>query len=93
MAKVKQIKEGLQVTCPGCGYHIYDQRWQFNGNYDKPSFTPSMNIRIGPMPEGHPRQGQIDICHSYVIDGQIRFLDDCTHQFKGQTVDIPDAAI
>jgi hypothetical protein len=30
------------------------------------------------------------VCHSYVTDGRIRFLDDCTHHLKGQTVDLPE---
>lgn len=30
------------------------------------------------------------VCHSFVTDGRIQFLDDCTHELKGQTVDLPD---
>jgi len=29
-------------------------------------------------------------CHSFVRDGRIEFLSDCTHALKGQTVDLPD---
>jgi hypothetical protein len=29
-------------------------------------------------------------CHSYVTDGQIQFLGDCTHALVGQTVPLPD---
>lgn len=29
-------------------------------------------------------------CHSYVTDGMIRFLTDCTHSLVGQTVPLPD---
>lgn len=28
-------------------------------------------------------------CHSFVRDGQIQFLDDCSHDLKGQTVPLP----
>lgn len=28
-------------------------------------------------------------CHSFITDGKIQFLDDCTHALKGQTVDLP----
>ena len=31
-----------------------------------------------------------DICHSFVTDGRIQFLGDCTHKLAGQTVDLPD---
>jgi hypothetical protein len=26
------------------------------------------------------------ICHSYVTSGMVQFLNDCTHEFKGQTL-------
>lgn len=30
------------------------------------------------------------VCHSFVTDGHIRFLSDCTHDLSGQTVPLPD---
>lgn len=29
------------------------------------------------------------VCHSFVVDGQMQFLSDCTHKLAGQTVPIP----
>ena len=29
-------------------------------------------------------------CHSFVTDGKIQFLNDCSHELAGQTVDLPD---
>lgn len=29
------------------------------------------------------------LCHSFVTDGQIRFLDDCSHGLRGKTVPLP----
>jgi hypothetical protein len=29
------------------------------------------------------------ICHSFVTDGRIQYLGDCTHALTGQTVDLP----
>lgn len=40
----------------------------------------------------HPNDPSIftcGICHSFVKDGQIQFLGDCTHALAGQTVPIP----
>lgn len=80
--------------CPACGHmHGYaveqpfrnGARWSFNGNGDCPSFTPSMNIGIGPFPDGH-----IDRCHYFVTDGRIQYCGDSTHAMAGQTVDLPD---
>jgi len=30
------------------------------------------------------------ICHSFITDGKIQFLSDCTHHLAGQTVDLND---
>jgi len=30
------------------------------------------------------------VCHSFVTDGQIQFLNDCTHDLAGQTVPLAD---
>lgn len=39
-------------------------------------------------PDAHPYK--CVVCHSFVTNGQILFLQDCTHELAGQTVDIPD---
>lgn len=30
------------------------------------------------------------VCHSFIREGMIQYLDDCTHELKGQTVALPD---
>ena len=30
------------------------------------------------------------VCHSFVTNGRIQYLGDCTHKLAGQTVDLPD---
>lgn len=76
--------------------------WGYNGNPDAPTFTPSILVRSGHYARGGEpgncwctcddpeitfRCGQ---CHSFVTDGRIQFLSDCTHSLAGQTVDLPD---
>lgn len=69
------------IECPGCGMcHAFDERWQFNGNLESPTFSPSMLAR---WPKNN-------VCHSFVTDGKIRFLNDCTHDKAGQTLDLPE---
>ncbi len=81
--------KGYVIDCPGCkSMHIFDKRWTFNGSLDLPTFNPSMNASWGPMPEGHKNAGQVERCHSFVRDGKIQFLGDCTHAFANQTVDL-----
>ncbi|BBR53535.1 DUF6527 family protein [Pseudomonas putida] len=58
-------------------------RWGYNGNPEAPTFTPSVLARY--------RMGSKEIiCHSFVTDGRIQYLSDCTHELAGQTVDLPD---
>lgn len=94
--------------CPGCNEaHAVRVRddgqnvggaWGFNGNYDKPTFSPSVLVRgVERLTEAEydrVRAGEkVDkpqtVCHSFVRDGQIQFLGDCTHSMAGKTVPIP----
>lgn len=70
---------GYMIDCPGCGMsHVFDSRWTFNGNFEAPTFSPSLRAS---WPEGQ--------CHFFVTDGKIIFCDDSTHDKKGTTVDLP----
>ena len=88
MAKVMEANRpngengGYFIYCQGCKtYHLFDDRWTFNGNYEKPTFAPSMLVNRG---EAKRR------CHSFVRDGKIQFLNDCFHQHAGKTLDLED---
>jgi hypothetical protein len=83
---------GLFFNCPGCNmlHRVMvgeggGERWTWNGNVDQPTFAPSILVRYNWGPDQNPV-----VCHSFVTDGRIRFLGDCTHHLAGQTVDIPD---
>lgn len=89
--------------CPGCKeMHRFavDQpqrngaKWSFDGNVEQPTFNPSMNIRIGPFParEHHsePPEGGYLVCHYFLHAGILKYLNDCTHELKGQEVPLPD---
>lgn len=43
-----------------------------------------------PLPEGYTFDNKPFVCHSFVTDGKIKFLGDCTHELKDQTVALPD---
>lgn len=74
--------------------------WTWNGSGDAPTFSPSVLVTGSARflsEEEHTRvmQGEkVDLpqmrCHSFVTDGRIQFLGDCTHALAGQTVDLPD---
>jgi hypothetical protein len=66
------------IFCPGCQCaHAFDQRWTFNGNDSAPTFFPSMLVNAS---------DPATRCHSFVENGNIRFLEDCFHSLKGKTV-------
>lgn len=58
--------------------------WGFNYNTERPTITPSILVQWEEGPMDKPRTPRV--CHSYVTDGKIQFLGDCTHDLKNQTV-------
>jgi hypothetical protein len=92
----------VAIKCPGCRCnHIIATKepfengavWQFNGDFDKPTFQPSLLVKTGsyasPSYVDDPEIPPV-ICHSFITDGRIQFLGDCTHELRGQTVDLPE---
>lgn len=108
-SKLRRLEGGLvYFRCPGCktGHQVRVEgdgspKWGFNGDGDRPTFTPSILVRTGHFVELHgkhcDKSGDPEwpcdcvCCHSFVTDGRIQFLSDCTHELAGQTVDLPDA--
>ena len=80
-------------------------RWTWNGDIHNPTFSPSILVRTGHYAShgdksdcwctynaAHPEEAvdfECRICHSFVTDGRIQFLSDCSHALAGQTVDLP----
>lgn len=87
--------------CPGCksDHRVIvkwgtnsgrtEPQWSFNGDYVKPTFTPSLLVTWEFNKEEH---GFVEkhVCHSFITDGKIQFLSDCTHSLKGQTVEMSE---
>ena len=103
----------LMFWCPGCRephmVRVQDGTgpgWGYNGDPERPTFTPSVLVTSGHYMPGHdPAKGcyctnpppdddgwgfACARCHSFVTDGRIQFLGDCTHAMAGQTVDLSD---
>ena len=79
--KTRHNGTGWIIECPGCGaMHLMDSRWTLRGDPASPTFKPSIHVR---EPNGN-------VCHSWVTDGRIQFLNDSTHELAGQTVELPD---
>lgn len=74
--------------------------WTWNGSTDAPTLRPSVltqgtcpltedeyqTIRSGVKIAPRPFR-----CHSWINDGCAVFLDDCSHEMRGQTVPLLDA--
>lgn len=78
--------------CPACeaphGINCGDGHgpvWSWDGNIDKPTFNPSVLVTYDNGINHDPH-----VCHSFVRNGKIEFLGDCTHALAGKTVDIPE---
>lgn len=97
LKETHDLKNGTELEtcmfmCPGCKEHhvvntkVPDGRsepcWAFNNDVEKPTISPS--VLTGSVNFTSRR------CHSFIMDGKIRFLDDCFHELKGQTVELPD---
>ncbi|MCK5132686.1 MAG: hypothetical protein KAR40_11110 [Candidatus Sabulitectum sp.] len=78
---------GYAFYCPGCE-RMHEvavnspfpngAQWAYNNDPEKPTFSPSLHIK-----------GEASCCHSFVREGNIEFLSDCTHKLAGQTVALP----
>jgi len=79
-------------------------RWTWNGSLDAPTFSPSILERSGHYAKPgepcwctynaenptEPVSFRCHVCHTFVTDGKIQFLGDCTHDLAGKTVELPD---
>jgi hypothetical protein len=90
-AKLRNAEDdGLLFVCPGCDmvHQIKTgagsrPRWTWNGDVDRPTFSPSVLVTF-------TIHGKPHVCHTFVRDGSIEFLADCTHALAGKTVELPD---
>ena len=92
MAKIRRVQRSetkwqYHFGCPACNCeHTFDESWSFNHDYDKPTISPSF-LQQGFLgfKDETPTYGT---CHSFIKDGMIQFLGDCTHDMKNKTVEL-----
>lgn len=74
---------------------ISTAKWQFDGDFVRPTISPSILVRrqrdltddeVSRIMGGEKLDIPTTVCHSYVRDGKIQFLADCTHSLAGKTV-------
>lgn len=94
----------VRIHCPGCdSAHMVrvagpggmgaGPKWDFNDNFDMPTIAPSILVTYPANPDADDdfaEWRQERKCHSYVRNGRIEFLSDCTHALASKTVDLPE---
>jgi hypothetical protein len=89
---------GYSYWCQGCG-SLHSVRtegpnsWGFNGNVERPTFTPSVLVTYPANPDADEKFKEWRTerrCHTFVTDGTVQFLGDCTHALAGKTEPLPD---
>ena len=102
-AELCEDGETLLIWCSGCHTHhgpmVNKGRWTWNGDTERPTISPSILVTgKRPITEDEYKRimagEKLDIpdlrCHSFVRDGQIEYLSDCTHELAGRTVPLED---
>ncbi|CAN7375644.1 DUF6527 family protein [Bradyrhizobium sp. LjRoot220] len=90
----------LMHWCPGCddphGIIIEGGPpiWSFDGNYDAPTFSPSILCFTTETTDDDdkplPAPVRRTLCHYFIKAGKIEFCGDSPHKLAGQIVDLPD---
>lgn len=86
---LRKVQDGYAHWCDGCAemhvvYTAGHIAWSFNGDVERPSFTPSVRHTWTEGPAHESR-----CCHYFITDGNIAFCGDCTHALSGKTVPLP----
>lgn len=93
--------------CPSCRSHHsfvcrrergkHTANWQFNGDMERPTFTPSLRIISSRPRPGVPVDNvggsdmeEYTMCHLFVTDGVIHYCGDTPTAFAGKQVPLED---
>lgn len=84
-----KVRVHLEINCPNCGHaHTVPvggdgNNWTWNGNYEKPTVTPSLKVAYPPP---FPGAKERVLCHFVLTDGILHYQDDFEGPLKGQSV-------
>lgn len=100
--KIENTKGQYIFFCPGCKetHSIWTENegykhpiWKFNHDVNNPTVSPSIKVTYPANinAEEEFKEWRTErICHSFIRDGKIQFLEDCTHDLKNKTVELPE---
>jgi hypothetical protein len=67
MLRLNEYPAHIGFYCPACEMlHVFDERWKFDGNFEKPTFTPSLRTSSGHYVAGSQKRpdGKCGICEN-----------------------------
>lgn len=67
----------VPVILKGSRSSVAGAVWSWNGDTEKPTLKPSIATTDGTIK-----------CHIWINDGKVIFLNDCTHDLAGQTLEM-----
>ena len=93
----------LLFWCEGCLSHhgvnvetpnsLTGAKWTWNNNLDKPTISPSILVHPTEIISRHGHLMLTPKCHSFIRDGMIEYLPDCTHHLAGKTIPLGDEPV
>lgn len=101
-SKLYHSRIGVLVHwCPGCKerHSVYIDEaghnnnivWSFNGDYEKPTFSPSVkhSTNVPRTIEELTKPVTYVKCHYSITDGMIIYCNDSMHEFAGKSIPLP----
>ena len=72
------------IEIPDLNWSVRVPTWTWNGDRDRPTFTPSLKMSTTYYFDGETPEDVV--CHFYLTDGIFEFQGDSTHGLAGQKV-------
>ena len=100
-SKLRRSTQGYLHWCRACeGMHLLLTSWSFNGDLERPSFTPSFRHSFLQTVKANGEwtgewvrdaEGKMvpGVCHYILTDGVLNYCSDCTHALAGKAVPLP----
>ncbi len=90
---VSENEYQLQFMCPACKVsHAINNTWEFNGDYELPSLSPSILVEGYKFDEN--KNSVHFRCHTWMTKGKLKFFSDCSHEMAGQKwIELPEITI
>lgn len=93
-----KVPSTLYFMCPGCRefHSIHTDREDINGarhiltgTLERPTVSSMISRQIEKFNTSKHAANHEYRCNSFILDGNIRFLENCTHSLAGKVVELP----